>query len=93
MLSRLRGHPGSDSRGRLRAALDDALRRRDRVAVSALRSSLSATGDAEAISPLPTVPGAGSSQSVEGQPRLHRIAKKVGKNSLVVSVKAHGNRE
>jgi hypothetical protein len=45
---------------RLRAALDDALRRRDRLAVSALRPALSAIGNAEAVSPPPGMPAAGS---------------------------------
>ena len=39
---------GSAAQARLRAALADALRRRERVAVSALRSALSAIGNAEA---------------------------------------------
>ena len=51
--------PGDEGRVRLRAALDDALRSRDRIAVSALRSALSAIGNAEAISPPPGMPGAG----------------------------------
>jgi GNAT superfamily N-acetyltransferase len=41
---------GSAAQARLRAALADALRRRDRAAVSALRSALSAIGNAEAVS-------------------------------------------
>ena len=45
---------------RLRAALDDALRRRDKTAASALRSALSAIGNAEAVSPPPGMSGAGS---------------------------------
>jgi uncharacterized protein len=49
---------GSAAQARLRAALADALRRRDRVAVSALRSALSAIGNAEAVSPPPA--GAGT---------------------------------
>jgi len=44
------------ARQRLRAALDDALRRRDRIAASALRSALSAIGNAEAVSPPPGCP-------------------------------------
>ena len=52
--------PGTDARIRLRAALDDALRMRDRIAVSALRSALSAISNAEAISPPSAVAGAGS---------------------------------
>jgi uncharacterized protein len=51
---------GADGRIRLRVALDDALRRRDTIAVSALRSALSAIGNAEAISPPPAVAGAAS---------------------------------
>jgi uncharacterized protein len=45
---------------RLRAALADALRRRDRIAVSALRSALSAISNAEAVAPGPPAPGAAS---------------------------------
>jgi len=52
--------PGGDVRMRLRAALNDALRRRDRIAASALRSALSAIGNAEAVSPPPGMPGSGS---------------------------------
>jgi GNAT superfamily N-acetyltransferase len=51
---------GSAAQARLRAALGDALRRRDRAAVSALRSALSAIGNAEAVSPPPARAGAGS---------------------------------
>ena len=40
-------------RAGLQAALTDALRRRDKVAASALRSGLSALANAEAISPVP----------------------------------------
>ena len=52
---------GSAAQARLRAALADALRRRDQVAVPALRSALSAIGNAEAVSP-PTA-GAGTSSA------------------------------
>jgi uncharacterized protein len=51
---------GSAAQARLRAALADALRRRDQVAVSALRSALSAIGNAEAVSPPPGPAGTGS---------------------------------
>jgi uncharacterized protein len=51
---------GSAALARLRAALADALRRRDRAAVSALRSALSAIGNAEAVSPPPATAGTGS---------------------------------
>lgn len=43
------GDAGSDAQVRLRAALAEALRRRDTIAVSALRSVLSAIGNAEAV--------------------------------------------
>ncbi len=48
-----------DLRGRMSAALTDAMRARDRVAVSALRSALSAVANAEAV-PIDTVPRAGA---------------------------------
>ncbi len=51
---------GSAAQARLRAALADALRRRDRLAVSALRSALSAIGNAEAASPPPGAAGTSS---------------------------------
>ncbi|HTW03977.1 MAG TPA: hypothetical protein VMF87_27005 [Streptosporangiaceae bacterium] len=41
--------PGVDVQVRLRTALTDALRRRDIVAISALRSVLGAIGNAEAV--------------------------------------------
>jgi uncharacterized protein len=59
---------GSATQARLRAALTDALRGQDRVAVSALRSALSAIGNAEAVSPLPDQ--AGPSSSYFGGARL-----------------------
>lgn len=43
--------PGPDIRSRLRLALTDALKARDRGAASALRSALSAIGNAEAVDP------------------------------------------
>jgi hypothetical protein len=52
--SRPDGHPGNaepDIRTRLRRALTAALKARDQGAVSALRSALSAIGNAEAIDP------------------------------------------
>jgi uncharacterized protein YqeY len=52
--------PGTDVRARLRLALTDALRARDTIAVSALRSALSAIGNAEAVDPGPAAAGAGS---------------------------------
>jgi hypothetical protein len=47
----------SDLRARLSAALKDALRARDQVAASALRSALGAIGNAEAV-PVPVDPPA-----------------------------------
>jgi uncharacterized protein YqeY len=44
------------------AALTDAMRARDRDAVSALRSALAAVANAEAV-PIDTVPGAGAAES------------------------------
>jgi hypothetical protein len=52
--SRPDGHPGNaepDIRTRLRRALTAALKARDQGAVSALRSALSAIGNAEAVDP------------------------------------------
>jgi uncharacterized protein YqeY len=46
-------------RARLRLALTGALRARDAIAVSALRSALSAIGNAEAVDPGPAAVGAG----------------------------------
>jgi uncharacterized protein YqeY len=45
-------------RARLRLALTGALRARDAIAVSALRSALSAIGNAEAVDPGPAAAGA-----------------------------------
>ncbi len=53
--------PGADARARLRLALAAALRARDMVAVSALRSALDAIGNAEAVEPgVAPPPGSGS---------------------------------
>ena len=43
--------PGPDIRSRLRRALTEALKARDKGAASALRSALSAIGNAEAVDP------------------------------------------
>jgi uncharacterized protein YqeY len=43
------GEPGPDIRSRLRLALTEALKARDKDAASALRSALSAIGNAEAV--------------------------------------------
>lgn len=45
------GEPGPDIRSRLRLALTKALKARDKGAASALRSALSAIGNAEAVDP------------------------------------------
>jgi hypothetical protein len=58
--------PGPDIQARLRDALTDALRGRDRVAVAALRSALSAIANAEAISPPSPTAGAGGSYVAGG---------------------------
>jgi uncharacterized protein len=47
--------PGADAQILLRRALDHALRTRDSVAMSALRSALSAISNAEAVSAAPEV--------------------------------------
>jgi hypothetical protein len=52
--------PGTDARMRVRAALTEAMRTRDTTAVSALRSVLSAIGNAGAVNPPPGAAGAGS---------------------------------
>jgi len=49
-------------RGRMASALTDAMRARDRVAVTALRSALSAVGNAEAV-PVDTLPPAGAAET------------------------------
>ena len=45
------GEPAPDIRSRLRLALTEALKARDKDAASALRSALSAIGNAEAVDP------------------------------------------
>jgi uncharacterized protein len=57
--------PGAGIRSRLRRALTEAMKARDAGAVSALRSALSAIGNAEAVDPSATGPGRpGASGSV-----------------------------
>jgi uncharacterized protein len=58
--------PGTDVRARLRLALTGALRARDAIAVSALRSALSATGNAEAVDPGPAATTGPGSTYVAG---------------------------
>jgi uncharacterized protein len=58
--------PGSDVRARLRLALTSAVRARDAIAVSALRSALSAIGNAEAVDPGPAAAAGAGSQYVAG---------------------------
>lgn len=79
------GDPGTAVQHRLRAALGQALRRRDSIAVAALRSALSAIGNAQAVSP--AAPAAGpSSEHLAGAraglgageaPRRHLTAAQV----------------
>ncbi len=54
------GEHGTGAQGRLRAALGHALRRQDSIAVAALRSTLSALGNAEAVTAAPPAAGASS---------------------------------
>jgi uncharacterized protein YqeY len=58
--------PGSDVRARLLLALTGALRARDAIAVSALRSALSAVGNAEAVDSGPTAAASVGSRYVAG---------------------------
>ncbi len=51
-----------DLRARMASALTDAMRARDRVAVTALRSALAAVANAEAV-PVDTLPSAGAMES------------------------------
>ena len=61
----------SDIRTRLRRALGDALKARDASTVSALRSALSAIGNAETVDPGPARPaGTGSAHFAGTVPRL-----------------------
>jgi uncharacterized protein len=55
----------TDTRGRLGLALREALRARDRVAASALRSALAAIGNAEAVLP-PSGPAPAGSPHIAG---------------------------
>ena len=58
--------PGADIRARLRLALAQALRARDTIAVSALRSALGAIGNAEAVEPGPAAPAGSAGPHVAG---------------------------
>jgi hypothetical protein len=58
--------PPDDVRTRLRRALGDALKARDAGAVSALRSAMSAIGNAEAVEPGPGRPAATGSAHFAG---------------------------
>jgi uncharacterized protein YqeY len=57
-----RGDAGMDAQARLRTALAGALRRRDTIAVSALRSALGAISNAEAVA---VPPGASATTSAD----------------------------
>ena len=58
--------PADDVRTRLRRALGDALKARDAGAVSALRSAMSAIGNAEAVEPGAAAPTGTGSPHVAG---------------------------
>ncbi|HXZ71498.1 MAG TPA: hypothetical protein VEH31_11605 [Streptosporangiaceae bacterium] len=57
---------GADTRARLRLALAEALRARDMIAVSALRSALGAIGNAEAAEPGAAAPAGSAGPHVAG---------------------------
>ena len=61
-----RAGPGTDAQARLRLALAEALRARDMIAVSALRSALGAIGNAEAVEPGAATPAGPGSPHVAG---------------------------
>jgi len=65
-LPRPEDEPGTDVRVRLRLALREALRARDTVAVSALRSALAAIGNAEAVDPGPAAAATAGNPYVAG---------------------------
>jgi len=58
--------PGVDARTRLRLALTGAIKARDTIAVSALRSALSAIGNAEAVDPGPAATAGAGGPYVAG---------------------------
>jgi uncharacterized protein YqeY len=58
--------PGAGVQVRLRLALAEALRARDTIAVSALRSALGAIGNAEAVEPGAAAPAGSGSPHVAG---------------------------
>jgi uncharacterized protein YqeY len=58
--------PGAGIRARLRRALAEALRARDTIAVSALRSALGAIGNAEAVEPGAVAPAGSAGPHVAG---------------------------
>src|SRR5215831_4655844 len=60
------GQPDGDVQARLRHALGAALRARDAVAASALRSALGALGNAEAVPPPQTSAGSVGSAYIAG---------------------------
>lgn len=64
------GAHGTGIQGRLRAALGHALRRHDNIAVAALRSALSALGNAGAVAAAPPAAGASSPYIAGARPGL-----------------------
>jgi uncharacterized protein YqeY len=65
-VDRLRPEPGGGVQARLRLALAEALRARDTIAVSALRSALGAIGNAEAVEPGAAAPAGAAGPHVAG---------------------------
>jgi uncharacterized protein len=70
--------PGADLPARLRLALAEALRARDMVAVSALRSALGAIGNAEAVEPGAAGPAGSGHPAGPGSPHVAGSAAGVG---------------
>jgi len=70
--------PGADLTARLRLALAEALRARDTIAVSALRSALGAIGNAEAVEPGAVAPTGFGSPADPGSPYVAGAAAGVG---------------
>jgi uncharacterized protein len=70
--------PGADLTARLRQALAEALRARDPIAVSALRSALGAIGNAEAVEPGAAAAAGFASPAGPGSPHVAGAAAGVG---------------
>jgi hypothetical protein len=70
--------PGANLPARLRLALAEALRARDTIAISALRSALGAIGNAEAVGPGAPAPAGFGSPAGPGSPHVAGAAAGVG---------------